>query len=347
MKIIVNGRFLLHRITGVERYAREILSELDKICLPGEFILAIPPGVENVPNFNNIKVEKVGKMHNRLWEHFSFSHYVHKMGGLSLNLCNVSPLFCPGVTVICDMKIKAYPQFFSKKFLLWYNILFSNTMRYAKKIITISEFSKNEILKYYHIQEDKIIVIPCGWQHINRIKYDESALLKYGLETKKYYFSLSSMDPNKNFKWVAEVARKNPAYVFAIGGSINHEVFKSGLGFEMPYNMKLLGYVTDEEAKTLMRDCKSFIYPSFYEGFGMPPLEAAASGCCSVVISDIPVMHEIFGNDSGVEFVSCNESDSFKVDIMQMGRFPMKNVLNKYAWSKSASILYETLKELN
>ena len=76
--IIINGRFLLHRTTGVERYAREIIEELDKIILPGSITMAVPPEIENVPVYQNIKVIKTGKFKNRLWEHISFPWYVHR-----------------------------------------------------------------------------------------------------------------------------------------------------------------------------------------------------------------------------------------------------------------------------
>ena len=73
MKVIVNGRFLLHRTTGVERYARELLQELDNLIQPGEIVMAIPTETKDVPEYKNIKVKKVGKLGNRLWEHISLS----------------------------------------------------------------------------------------------------------------------------------------------------------------------------------------------------------------------------------------------------------------------------------
>lgn len=110
--------------------------------------MAVPPETENIPTYTNIRVVRVGKFKNRLWEHLSFPWYVHKQKGISLNLCNVAPLPSPGIVCIHDVKIKATPQYFSKKFLLWYEVLFGNAARRAKAIITVSEFSKNEICKY-------------------------------------------------------------------------------------------------------------------------------------------------------------------------------------------------------
>lgn len=335
MKVIVNGRFLLHRITGVERYAREILLELDKIIEPGELEMAVPPETTDIPEYKNIKVVRVGKLHNRLWEHLSFPYYVRKQHAVSLNLCNVAPLSDPGIVVIHDMKVKAHPEYFSKKFRLWYELLFKNETKRAKKIITVSDFSKHEIIKYYNVSEDRIMVIPDAWQHYERISYDENTLTKYGLTKDQYYFAMGSMEPNKNFKWISETAKKMPQQVFAIAGSMNKKIFADGMGFECPDNMKLLGYVSDEEAKTLMRDCEAFLFPSIYEGFGIPPLEAMSAGCRRIVVSDTEVMHEIFGES--VEYINADELKYRETEDV------VSNILDRYSWKSSAEILLKLI----
>lgn len=335
-EIIVNGKFLTQRVTGVQRYAREILMELDKIISKNQLVLAVPHDAKEIPKYKNIKVVQVGKTKGIIWEQLEFPFYVKQQHGTSLNLCNVSPLFDPGITCIHDVKIKATPQYFSKKFLTWYNLLLTNTAIRAKKIITVSEFSKSEIIKYFKVKPNKIVVIPNAWQHYSGIQYDENTLDNYGLKKNQYYFAMGSMEPNKNFKWIAEMAKKNPMDDFAVAGSINKKIFAEGLGFECPDNMYLLGYVTDEEAKTLMRDCKAFLFPSFYEGFGIPPLEAVSAGAKKVVVSDIPVMHEIFGETANYINPVKNEKISVLHDIQ-------RDVLNKYAWSLSAKKMQELL----
>lgn len=337
-KIVINGRFLVHRVTGVERYAREILNELDKIVEPNVLEIAVPPEVEKLPFYQNIKVKRVGKLHNRAWEHISFPLYVMKKNAISLNLCNVAPLIEPGIICIHDVKIKATPQYFSKKFLMWYNLLFNNAMKRSKKIITVSEFSKSEIVKYYDVNPDKITVIPNAWQHFKRIGYDEQALEKYGLEKNKYFFSMCSLEPNKNFKWIAEVAKRNPNETFAVSGSVNRTVFADALDFEQLENVKLLGYVSDAESKTLMQDCKVFLFPTFYEGFGIPPLEAISAGAKSVVVSDTEVMHEIFGDI--VIYIDPNEYEiDIETKLSDFAALPNETILEKYSWKNSALML--------
>lgn len=338
MKIIINGRFFLHRVTGVERYARELCAELDKMIAPGELIMAVPPEVVDIPDYKNIKVIKVGRMHNRLWEHISFPMYVLRQKAISLNLCNVAPLPSPGIVAIHDVKIKATPQYFNKKFIAWYNLLFSNVAKRAKKIITVSEFSKKELIRYYKIEPERIVVVPDAWQHYERVDYDDNALMKYGLLKDDYYFSMCSLEPNKNFKWIAEVAKRNPERTFAVSGSINETVFADDMGFECPENMKLLGYVSDEEAKTLMRDCRAFLFPTIYEGFGIPPLEALSAGAKHVVVSDTEVMHEVF--EESVVYIDPYNYDVDLSLLFGTERTDIRKVLLKYTWEKSARILY-------
>ena len=339
---IVNGRFLSRKITGVERYAIEILNELDKLIKPGELQLAVPIDA-NLPIYKNIKIVKVGHLKNILWEHISFPIYALKNKLVPLNFCNVAPLIYPGVVFVHDVKVKAKPEFFDWKFRLWYKILFANIAKRASKIVTVSEFSKKEICKYMKVNPAKVDVIPSAWSHFERIEEDENALNKYGLKAGNYYFSMSSLEPNKNFKWIAEVAKKYPNYLFAVAGSINNKVFSDGLGFECPENMKLLGYVSDGEAKCLMHNCKAFMFPTIYEGFGLPPLEAIGSGCKSAVISDTEVMYEIYG-ECGT-YVNPMKYEFDEKDLKVIEELQKDKLLNKFTWGGSAMLL-QTLLQL-
>ena len=339
-KIIINGRFLTHRITGVERFAREILNELDTMVKPGRLELAVPKNVKKIPTYKNIQINRVGILKNKMWEHISFPYYVFKKKGISLNLCNVAPLVSPGIVCIHDVKVKARPHDFSKQFLLWYRLLLKNETKRARKILTVSKFSKKELGKYYKVNANRIEVIYNGWQHYAEVPYDNMALKKYSLEKFNYYFSMCSLEPNKKFKWVAEEAKRNPDQIFAVAGSINKKVFSKNFDFECPSNMKLLGYVSDEEAKTLMKECKAFLFPTFYEGFGIPPLEAIAAGCKNVVVSDTEVMHELF--DNSVSFIKPKNYNYNLNNLVSYKKDP-STVLNLYSWHNSARKLLNML----
>ena len=341
-KIIINGRFLLHRVTGVERYAHEMVSALDELVFPGQIEIAVPPEATEIPEWKNITVQRVGGLHNRMWEHISFPAYVKQKGGISLNLCNVAPLPSPGIVTVHDIKPIVHPEYYSEKFVLWYRLLLKNTFQRARMILTVSKFSAKEIRRFYRIDPQRISITPEGWQQFERFDYDEYALDRYGLEKGTYYFSMGSRDPAKNLKWVFESARSNPDMVYAVSGNVNRNVFagsEADSSEQVPENVKFLGYVRDEEAKTLMRDCKAFLFPSFYEGFGLPPLEALSAGCPCVVVSDIPVMHEIFGDEA--VYIDPNKAEDFTCRKMDAER-----ILARYSWKKSAKKLLRILESV-
>ena len=354
-RIIINGRFLLHKVTGVERYARELVSALDDVISESgqeadtpdlEFEMAIPPETESIPVYQNIAVHRIGKLSNRMWEHISFPAYVKSRKGIALNLCNVAPLPFPGVSTVHDMKPIVHPEYYSRKFVLWYRLLFANELRRSRMILTGTKFSAKEIMRFYHIKSHRIHLIPEGWQHFERIQYDENALERYGLKRREYFFSMGSRDPGKNLKWIIASARRNPKMVYAVSGNVNRDVFSGsdadveqdmdrGLQkqeVQMPENIRFLGYVRDEEAKTLMRECKAFLFPSFYEGFGLPPLEALSAGCPCIVVSDIPVMREIFEEEA--VYIDPNTVNEFACR-----RSNAEKILKKYSWKKSAKKL--------
>ena len=276
------------------------------------------------------------------WEQVSLPLYALNKGYTLLNLCNVAPLLKPDFSTIFDMKIKSHPQFYGWKFRKWYELLFANQTRRCKKIFTDSEDAKQEMLKYYsYAISDKIQVVYASWEHFEKVSCDENTLLKYGLKKSQYCFTIGSLEPNKNLKWVAEIAKRNPEITFAVAGSLNAKVFANGIGFDCPKNMKLLGFVSDEEAKTLMRDARAFLFPSYCEGFGMPPLEALSAGVFRIIVSDIPVMHEIFGENA--IYINPNKYDYSLPELLKVSRCKADCVLRRFSWMESAKKIYEVI----
>lgn len=344
MKIIVNGKFLSQRITGVQRFAREILKELDKSAGDLDIEIAVPRDAFDVPEYMNIPVKPVGRRKGTLWEQTDFMRYVKKKKAISLNLCNSAPLFGKKIATIHDVKIKVHPEYFNKKFLLWYTLLFRNITKKSLKLITVSEFSQNEILKYYKTPKEKICIIPNGWQHYNAIAYDGDALKKYNLQAQSYYFAMSSLEPNKNLNWIINVASNNPSEKFVVAGGMNKNVFAQKNNV-VPANIDFAGYVSDEEAKSLLKNCKAFLYPTFYEGFGIPPLEAICAGVKKLIVSDTEIMHEVLGDK--INFINPDNSDvDLSVFTRELTIDESNQILKKYSWSESAEKLYTLLKAL-
>lgn len=329
--IIINGRFLTQGITGVQRFAHEIIRELDKIVKPGKYKILVPKNIiYNKLKYKNIEIEVCGNFVGHLWEQLELPFYVKKYDGKLLNLCNTAPIINPGIVAIHDIQTRVHPEFFSKRFALWYNIMNKFNIKNSKKIITVSEFSKSEIVKYYKIPKEKISVIYNGWQHMNRIKEDNSILNRLNVKIEEYILGVSSMNPNKNFKYILELAKLHPEYRFVIVGKKNNDVFKDG-SIEELKNLTWTGYVNDEELKSLYTNAKAFVFPSFYEGFGIPPLEAIACGCKNIFVSNTSCLPKIY-----LENVTYLEPNKVTVLFVKKQKAKSKNILNKYSWKDSA-----------
>ena len=226
-----------------------------------------------------------------------------------MNFCNCAPLLKRNQTVtIHDAAVSAMPHTFSLAFRTWYKLMFMWLGRSLKHIFTVSEFSKKELHKYYSIPLSKISVTYNGINHIKRLKADEGIIARESLKDKKYVLAVSSMSPSKNFPLVLDVARLMPDVEFIIAGGSNAKVFKSA-GLDVPQNARIIGYVSDEELMALYRHASVFVYPSWYEGFGIPPLEAMMCGCPAIV-SDIEVFHEVYGDS--VEYCDCYNVTKWK-----------------------------------
>lgn len=342
-KIVINGRFLTQQITGVQRVAHELVRELDNLAKEKniEVIILTPKNIIFENLYKNIKIKKVGFLKGHLWEQIELPFYVLKEKGILLNLCNTAPIINTGIVDIHDISFKVNPEFFSKKFSLAYKILIWILVRTSKKILTVSEFSKQEITKYYKVPEEKIEVIYNSWEHILRINEDFKILQRFNLEKKNFYLAVSSINPNKNFKYIIGLAKLYPEKQFVIAGKKNIKVFGE-LEVESLKNLIWCGYVTDEELKALYMTCRGFIYPSFYEGFGLPPLEAMGCGCEEVYVSNTSCLPEIFGQD--VLYLN-----PYKIEKVLNEKKESENrvsIIGKYSWKKSLNKLIEVVNEV-
>lgn len=335
MKIIINGRFLTQKITGVQRVAHELVREIDKILLNEKIdvIILAPKNLIFKKLYKNIKIKKVGFLTGVLWEQLELPFYSLLEKGILLNIGSTAPIINTGIVDIHDISFKVNPQFFSKKFSLYYRILTWIQVRTSKKILTVSEFSKNEIIKNYYVNSKKIEVVYNSWEHILNFEEDFNILKKLNLKNKTFYLGVSSVAPNKNFKYIIELAKLYPKKQFVIAGKKNKKIF-GNLGINEMKNLIWCGYVSDEELKALYMTCKGFIYPSFYEGFGIPPLEAMGCGCEEIYVSNTSCLPEIF-NDS-VIYINPNKVEKIFDKEVNIDKEKIKKVLEKYSWQKSS-----------
>ena len=353
MKIYINGRFLTQRITGVQRYAREVVMALDKLFIEelpeDEWLLLTPHGANNDLSLLNIKVKQCGNFHGHLWEQVELPFF--SRDGILLNLCNCAPMIKRRqLMVIHDGAVAAYPSAYSWQFRYWYRIMHTICGKITKKIVTDSQFSKNEISNYFSINKNKITVIYAGIDHMDRIKSDDSVIDELGLNGEKFVLAVSSQNPTKNFSLVLKAAYLLPTIKFVIAGGTNSAVFSSE-NIKQSNNVQFAGYVSDEKLVSLYSHASVFVYPSLYEGFGFPPLEALSKGCQSIV-SDCASLPEVCG-----DYVHyCNAKDEHSMvnkikDVMTENNYSLhiekvkEQMKAKYSWEKTAKSLLKLIRD--
>ena len=161
---VIEGLFLTQRITGIQRYAYEITMELDKIVQKNELEIIVPNSIKEIPDLKKIKVIKYGKHDGILWQQIDVPRYLRKKNKKGIFFTNILPLFyAKGIITIHDVSYKANPQFFISKrdrvSALWHRINYWRAAHSKMKIVTVSEFSKSEIVKYYHVNPERITVV--------------------------------------------------------------------------------------------------------------------------------------------------------------------------------------------
>jgi glycosyltransferase involved in cell wall biosynthesis len=350
-KILINGDFLCRRLTGIERYAHDITMGLDKISQPKEITLIIPQNTENVPSYQNIEVIRHKKnIKSHLWwqmitlQWFLVTHKEY----LILEYGNTCLPFAPGIVFLHDIYCELFPEDFRgfrDRLIRMYNKLqYRLIAKKAKKIITVSYFSRNQIADTYHINSESISVIYNSWEHFKSIEPDYGVFNEFPmLKEKNYYFSLGSLSKRKNLKWIMEYAKKHPEDIFAISGTSLPTVKVDELeNSALLSNIILLGYLNDAKIKALMQKCKAFLQPSYYEGFGIPPLEALSAGS-PIIISNAASLPEIYGNTA--RYIDPYNTD---IDLDKLLLQPVEapeNILNEYSCERNSARLYNIIKE--
>lgn len=221
----------------------------------------------------------------------------------------IVPPFVHGkkVVTIHDMVIRAYPEtvrFRTKQLLL---TGMKKSMKRADVIITDSEFSKSEIIKYYPQFSDKIQVVYCGvnsekFYHIDDPERIENTKKSLGIDG-EYFLYLGTIEPRKNLERLAEAYKilkdkhaDVPKLVMAGGkGWLNSGIYSKVQELGLEDSVQFTKYIPDEDLCPLMNGACAFVFPSIYEGFGMPPLEAMSCGV-PVVSSGEASLPEVVGD---------------------------------------------------
>lgn len=345
---VVNGRFLTQKATGVHRYAFEICNKLHEMGV--DFYVAIPKEINADYKFS-FKTVVCGSLKTHLWEQISLPNYLKKIGSpLLISFSGCGPLnYDNQIITIHDVSHERYPEWFSKNYCRFYGYMMPRIGRKAHAILTVSEFSKNEIVETLGIDIAKIYVVHSNVPFHNIPSAESIRTYERPEDTEKYILTVSSMDPRKNFVRLAEAFNRiedKSVRLYIIG--MQFKAFNTpDLQKLVGDNIVLPGFIDDAQLVKMYQNALFSIYPSLYEGFGLPPLESMTFGC-PVIASDIPALREVSGD--AVLYADPYDVNDLTAKMNQMlndaglrQSLKIKGLeqIEKYSWNKSAEQVLE------
>jgi glycosyltransferase involved in cell wall biosynthesis len=308
--ININGRFLSQAMTGVQRYAAEIVRAWDEGLNEGwidrrQFVIRViaPRTILQAPSYKHIEVQ-CSLTNGKLWEQVELPWRAR--GTLLFSPYVAAPVLKKRHAVtIHDAATAAAPHQYSAAYRAYCFILLFGLKRFCEPIFTDSAFSKQELQRYFSIPAEKIKVVPLSCDHLLGIEPDPRILERTRLKRHQFVLGVSAQSVIKNFDGLvrAWMMLARPGMKLAIAGKANSRVYRTG-NAAIDDTVVRLGYVTDGELRSLYENAALLAYPSFYEGFGLPPLEAMTCGC-PVLVARSSALPEVCGDAA----VYCDPAD--------------------------------------
>ncbi len=350
--MVINGRFLAQVHTGVQRYAAETLLALDALLAeqadsPWRFELALPDGAR-APALRRIRSVAVPGAAGHLWEQWPLLRFAH--GAFLVNFNYSGPLLKRRQLItVHDATVRAMPQAFTRAYRWFHNTMVAVLGRSAHSVMTVSEFSRDELGRWFGLRRGDIVVGREGGEHAALPGDDAAVLRKHGLEAGQFVLGVGSVKPNKNYALLGRAMRLLPDYPWpvAIAGAKDIGIFRDAAA--LPDGFRFLGFVPDDELSALYRQAAWFVFPSLYEGFGLPAVEAMANGC-PVLAARAASIPEVCG-DAALYF-DANDPASLADALRQAARDPQVRArlvaagherLARYNWRANAQILLDHL----
>lgn len=291
----INGRFYGQPVTGVQRYAREIVNEIDQqlSLQDASGQLVIPPAVKALPCLKAIKATRATGSDGYLWEQVILPLRAKVP---LLNLCNTAPLAVRR-QIVCmhDTNVFDAPDSYSLAFRTVYRVLLPSLARRAAIITSVSRFSAHQLARHIGIDPDSVMVMHNGHEHVFRWNAAASTLAGRLSGLRSFVLLLGSKAQHKNAAFILRQASALDALgidLVVAGGTA--EIFAHTKTVEAS-NIHHLGFVTDDDLAWLYAHALCLAFPSRSEGFGLPLVEAMALGC-PIVSSDQSCMPEICGD---------------------------------------------------
>lgn len=303
--------------TGVGHYTFELAQALALLAPEDEFELVSPfpylvaPGEESKqPSAPNLRViqAKVDWLRRRRWWSIGLPLYINRTSFALFHGTNYDvPLWnrCRTIVTIHDLSLFLYPETHEGHLVRRARRRLPEMARIATMIITPSESVKREVCEHLGIKPDKVVVIPeAARSSFRRVPLAETIGMRRRLKIEdEFILFVGTIEPRKNLLTLArafdEILRTTslrPQLVVAgKEGWLTGELFSYLKSADMEERVRFTGYVSEDDLRALYSSCRVFVYPSLYEGFGLPPLEAMACGA-PVVTSRIPSIMETVGD---------------------------------------------------
>ena len=366
MRIALDGIPLTSAKTGIGHYTLELARALATIDPDDEFEL-ISPFAFNSSSLNDQlpgNLKRVEARRRKFWWAVGLPLYVRRSATSLFHGTNYEiPLFskCPTILSIHDLSMLLYPETHLDQSVRRARYRLPLMARAATKIITATEHVKKEVVQHLKVDAAKIAVTPYAprrtFAPLSRSETDET---RARLEIEeKFVLFVGTIEPRKNLitllRAFAEVLRSTdlrPQLVIAgqkgwLTGETMNYVESEGLG----ERVKFTGYITDEDLRALYACCTVCVYPSLYEGFGLPPLEAMACGA-PVIASNVPSLSEAVGQ--AALLVSPTDAHALAGGIVKMIRYEAvrshfsragHDHSSQFTWERTAQLTLEIYRE--
>lgn len=353
MKIALNGLIIDSRRAGIGHYGYNLINSLVGLSQE-EYTVYLQKSVEL--DYNNVVYKgEYNKSYKRIFLEQLVLPFQYNNASIVHFIDYSSPLLNirrPFIITIHDLAFYKYPSSFTLGSRKIKQVLTPIGIKRAAAIIAVSENTKKDIVELFPKAAEKVKVVYPGrpnYGKVTNMSELERVKRKYNIYG-QYILSVGTLEPRKNiirllkaFEMVSKVDKNLKLVLTGSKGWMYGDIFKQISSLEAKSRIILTGYVNDDELPCLYSGAKLFVYPSLYEGFGLPPLEAM---CCGtpVVVSDSSSLSEVVG-DAGV-YVDPTEIESISNGIIQvMNDSKLREKLikkgyeqsKKFSWDNAAS----------
>jgi len=358
MNIVLDGRMIGEKMHGIARYAYNLIKGLLNIDQKNKYTVLIGKDFPDILS-NNLERRALRSKWISISEQWELSKVLRELKPDVYHTPSfVAPIFnvSPIVMTIHDVNHMVFRNEYSVLHRLYYKFIVKPSAKKSAKILTGSKFSKKEINKYLDISIDKIKVIynGCGEEFRPVEDFEELTRVrkKYGLP-EAFILYVGNYKPHKNVSSLLKAYNKLTCEIpFVLSGKGNKELLGLTKRLRMEEKVIFIGEIQDSDLPAVYNCATLFVFPSFYEGFGLPPLEAMTCGC-PVVVSNTSSLPEVCGN--AVYYI-----DPYSVDSIAQGIYKVlidgnlrKNLMQKglerakmFSWEKTANEVLKVFEEI-